>query len=89
MVGHIHDLIAAVGAGLAARCAHAIQPSAQSAFNALMILRFMRDDAMTLRTQKDQAALRARQKSASRFCGFISVTARRQKLRIDSKRRSA
>ena len=40
VVGHIHDLIAAVGAGLAARCAHAIQPSAQSAFNALMILRF-------------------------------------------------
>jgi MtN3 and saliva related transmembrane protein len=56
------------------RRAHAIQPAAQSAFNALMILRFMRDDAMTLRAQKDQTKFRARQKKASRFCGFIAVT---------------
>jgi hypothetical protein len=66
VVGHIHDLVAAVSACLAARCAHAIQPLAQSAFNALMILRFMRDDAMTLRVQKDQTAGRARQKKALR-----------------------
>jgi MtN3 and saliva related transmembrane protein len=49
----------------------------------------MRDDAMTLRAQKDQTALRARQKNTSRFCGFISVIPRRQNLRIDSERRSA
>jgi hypothetical protein len=62
VVGHIHDLIAAVGACLAARrCAHAIELPAQSAFNALMILRFMRDDAMTLRVQNDQIEFRARQ----------------------------
>jgi hypothetical protein len=29
------------------RRTHGVQPAAQSAFNALMILRFMRDDAMT------------------------------------------
>jgi hypothetical protein len=69
--------------------AHAIQPAAKGAFNALMILRFMRDDAMTLRAQKDQTEFRARQKNASRLCGFISVTPRRQKQRVDSKRRSA
>jgi hypothetical protein len=34
----------------------------QSVFNALMILRFMRDDAMTLHAQKDQTALRAEAK---------------------------
>jgi MtN3 and saliva related transmembrane protein len=44
------------------RRVHAIQPAEQGVFNALMILRFMRDDAMTLRAQRDQAALRARQK---------------------------
>jgi hypothetical protein len=60
------------------RRAHATQPAEQSAFNALMILRFMRDDAMTSRAQKDQAEFRTRQKSASRFCGFISVTPQRQ-----------
>jgi hypothetical protein len=38
----------------------------------------MRDDAMTLRAQKDQSTLRAQQKNASRFCGLISVTPRRQ-----------
>jgi hypothetical protein len=41
------------------RHARGIQPAAQSAFNSLMILRFMRDDAMTLHAQKDQTALRA------------------------------
>jgi hypothetical protein len=49
------------------RRAHAIQPAAQSAFNALMILRFMRDDAMTLRAQKDQTKFRARQKTLRGF----------------------
>ena len=66
VVGHIHDLVAAVSACLAARYAHAIQPLAQSAFNALMILRFMRDDAMTLRVRKDQTALGAEAKKALR-----------------------
>jgi hypothetical protein len=55
----------------------------------LMILRFMRDDAMTLRAQKVQTARRVAAKSTSRFCSFISVTPRRQKSWIDSKRRSA
>jgi hypothetical protein len=71
------------------RRARGIRPAAQSAFNALMILRFMRDDAMTSRAQKDQTARRARQQSTSRFCSFISVTPRRQKPWIDSKWRSA
>jgi hypothetical protein len=66
-----------------------IQPAAQGAFNALMILRFMRDDAMTLRAQKDQTVRRARQNSTSRFCSLIYVTPRRQKPWVDSKRRSA
>jgi hypothetical protein len=44
------------------RRARGIQPAAQSAFNALMILRFMRDDAMTLRARKDQTALGAEAK---------------------------
>jgi hypothetical protein len=55
------------------RRAHAIQRAAQSAFNALMILRFMRDDAMTLRAQKDQTEFRARQKTLRRFVvSFLS-----------------
>jgi MtN3 and saliva related transmembrane protein len=44
-----------------------------------MILRFMRDDAMTSGRRKiNQTALRTPRKNASRFCGFISVTPRRQ-----------
>ncbi|MGA8495209.1 MAG: SemiSWEET transporter [Xanthobacteraceae bacterium] len=39
-----------------------VQPAAQSAINALMTLRFVRDDAMTLRARKDQTEFRARQK---------------------------
>jgi hypothetical protein len=34
------------------RRARGIRPAAQSAFNALMILRFMRDDAMTSARRK-------------------------------------
>jgi hypothetical protein len=51
------------------RRARGIRPAAQSAFNALMILRFMRDDAMTLRAQKDQTARRAEAKKVLR--GFV------------------
>jgi hypothetical protein len=61
VVGHIHDLIAAVGACIAARRSRH-QAAGNSAFNALMILRFVRDDAMTWRVQKDQTEFRARQK---------------------------
>jgi hypothetical protein len=45
----------------------------QSAFNALMILRFVRDDGMTLRAQKDQTEFRARQKTLRDFVvSFLS-----------------
>jgi hypothetical protein len=68
MVGHIHDLIAAIDACGDYRRARGIQPAAQSAFNALMILRFMRDDAMTLRARKDQTALGA---EAKKHCAVL------------------
>jgi hypothetical protein len=55
------------------RRAHAIQLAEQGVFNALMILRFMRDDAMTLRVRKDQTALRAQRKTLRDFVvSFLS-----------------
>jgi hypothetical protein len=52
VVGDIHDLIAAIGA--CRRRGYAIQSAEQSVFNALMILRFVRDDPMTSAVQFDQ-----------------------------------
>jgi hypothetical protein len=52
VVGDIHDLIAAIGA--CRRRGYAIQSAEQSVFNALMILRFVRDEAMTSVPQFDQ-----------------------------------
>jgi MtN3 and saliva related transmembrane protein len=67
----------------ARRRAQRDHPAEQSLFNGLMILRFMRDDAMTSRPRKDQTMRRAQRESAFRLCGFISVTARRQKQRTE------
>jgi hypothetical protein len=55
------------------RRAYAIQSAEQGVFNALMILRFMRDDAMTWQPRKDQIEFRARQKTrAAAAVSFLS-----------------
>jgi len=60
------------------RRANAIQSAEQSVFNALMILRFVRDDPMTSGPQKDQTSARAQQKPRTVAASFIIVTPRRQ-----------
>jgi hypothetical protein len=49
------------------RRARGIRPAAQSAFNALMILRFMRDDAMTSKRRK------IKQRAARRLKKHLAV----------------
>jgi hypothetical protein len=45
------------------RCGYAIRPAHVPSFNALMILRFVRDDAMTLAARKNEMARAARSKN--------------------------
>jgi hypothetical protein len=61
VIGDIHDLIAAIGA--CRRRGYAIQSAEQSVFNALMILRFVHDEAMTSATQFDQTTAAASAKN--------------------------
>jgi hypothetical protein len=75
VVGDIHDLIAAVGA--CRRRGYAIQSAEQSVFNALMILRFVRDEAMTSATQFDQTTVAGGEKESARR-NLQIVTGRRQ-----------
>jgi hypothetical protein len=71
------------------RHARGIQPAAQSAFNSLMILRFMRDDAMTLRAQKSNGAPRGGKKALRGFVvSFLSHRGGKNSGSIDSNRRS-
>jgi MtN3 and saliva related transmembrane protein len=77
VIGNIHDLIAAVGA--CRRRGYAIQSAEQSVFNALMILRFMHDDAMTSAPQFDQTTVRVWRKA--RAANRQIVTPQRQEER--------
>jgi hypothetical protein len=55
------------------RRAHAIQSAEQSVFNALMILRFMRDDAMTWQPRKEQIEFALSKKNpAAAAVSFLS-----------------
>jgi hypothetical protein len=58
MVGHLHHENRSLRRSFAGayRCGYAIRPAHKPSFNALMILRFMRDDAMTLAARQNEMA---------------------------------